>query len=201
MQTISKKISILSILANIFLAAPANANDEILLLSSHDSQIAVKMQNHRLVAKEVRKNLNYQVSDALSNHLVRAYDVRLISDKSDQNGPLFIVLSREPSRPNSMGRGYCGAGYEEYLLLIEISREKIELRDQFLLQSCLKSIAMVIDNGDDLDDAGNGLILNSDGSFSYRLLEDEASQERNLVLRDRRFKISLVPAQNHPAPE
>jgi hypothetical protein len=201
MQTISKKISILSILANIFLAAPANANDEILLLSSHDSQIAVKMQNHRLVAKEVRKNLNYQVSNALSNHLVRAYDVRLISDKSDQNGPLFIVLSREPSRPNSMGRGYCGAGYEEYLLLIEISREKIELRDQFLLQSCLKSIAMVIDNGDDLDDAGNGLILNSDGSFSYRLLEDEASQERNLVLRDRRFKISLVPAQNHPAPE
>jgi hypothetical protein len=157
----------------------------------------VKIRNNRLAAKEIRKNLDYQVSNAVSSHLLRAYNARIISDKSDQNGPLFIVLSREPSRPNSMGRGYCGAGYEEYLLLIEISRTKIELRDQFLLQSCLKSIAMLIENGDDLDDAGNGLIPNSDGSFSYRLLEDEASQERNLVLRDRRFKVSLVPARDH----
>jgi hypothetical protein len=196
-----KKISILSILANISLVAPANANDEILLLSSHDSQISVKIQNHRLVAKEARKNLNYQVSNALSNHLIRAYDVRLISDKSDQSGPLFIVLSREPSRPNSIGRGYCGAGYEEYLLLIEISHAKIELRDQFLLQSCLKSIAMLIDNGDDLDDAGNGLIANDDGSFSYRLLGDEPSKERTLLLRYRRFKVSLEPTKDHSKPK
>jgi hypothetical protein len=197
MQTMLKKIRTLFILVNIFLALPANANDEILIFSSHESQISVKIRNNRLAAKEIRKNLDYQVSNAVSSHLLRAYNARIISDKSDQNGPLFIVLSREPSRPNSMGRGYCGAGYEEYLLLIEISRTKIELRDQFLLQSCLKSIAMLIENGDDLDDAGNGLIPNSDGSFSYRLLEDEASQERNLVLRDRRFKVSLVPARDH----
>jgi hypothetical protein len=121
----------------------------------------------------------------------------MISDRSDQNGKLFIVLSREPSRPNSMGRGYCGAGYEEYLLLIEISGAKIELRDQFLLQSCLQSISMLIEHGDDLDDAGNGLIPNNDGSFSYRLLADAASQERNLLVHARRFKVSLTPARDH----
>jgi hypothetical protein len=201
MQTMSKKTKILYILFSIFFATPASAGDEILLLPSHDSQIAVKMQNHRMVAKEIRKNINYQVSHAVSNHLMRAYDARIISDKSDQNGPLFIVLSREPSRPNSMGRGYCGAGYEEYLLLIEISRTKIKLRDQFLLQSCLKSIAMLIENGDDLDDAGNGLTPNNDGSFSYRLLGDEASQERNLGLRDRQFKLSLIPSRDHSIPK
>jgi hypothetical protein len=192
-----KKIRNLCILVNIFFAIPASANNEVLLLSSHDSQISVKMQNHRLVAKEGRNNRNYQISNAVSDHLIRAYEARMISDKSDQNGPLFIVLSREPSRPNSMGRGYCGAGYEEYLLLIEISRSKIELRDQFLLQSCLKSISMLIDHGDDLDDAGNGLIPNNDGSFSYRLLEDEPSQERTLMLHDRRFKVGLVPIRDH----
>lgn len=201
MRTMSKKISILSILANFFYWTPASASDQILLLSSHDSQISVKMRNQRLTAKEVRKNLDYQVSRAVSNHLLPAYSTRVISDKSDQNGPLFLVLSREPSRPNSMGRGYCGAGYEEYLLLVETSHKKIELRDQFLLQSCLKSIAMLIENGDDLDDAANGLTPNSDGSFSYRLLEDDASMERNLVLHDRRIKVNLVPARDHFIPK
>lgn len=201
MQTMSKTIKALSILVTFSLSTPTSAGDQILLLSSHASQISLEMQNHRLVAKEFKKNLDYQISPAISKHLLRAYDARVISDKSDQNGPLFIVLSREPSRPNSMGRGYCGAGYEEYLLLIGISRTKIELRDQFLLQSCLKSIAMLIENGDDLDDAANGLIPNSDGSFSYRLLEDDASLERNLVLHDRRLKVSLVPARDHSIPK
>jgi hypothetical protein len=195
MPTMSKKIRILFVFLNIFFTIPAIANDEVLLLLSHDGQVSVKLQNHRWIAKKGRKT--YKVSSALSNHLVRTYDVRMITDKSDQNGPLFIVLSREPSRPNSMGTGYCGAGYEEYLLLIEISREKIELRDQFLLQSCLESISMLIEHGDDLDDAGNGLTHNNDGSYSYRLLRDKAGQERNLTIHDRKFKVSLVPATNH----
>jgi hypothetical protein len=96
-----------------------------------------------------------------------------------------------------MGRGYCGAGYEDYLLLLEISANKIVLRDQFLLQSCLKSISMLIEHGDDLDDAGNGLIPNHDGSFSYRLLEDKAEEERRIAIRARRFKVDIVPATDH----
>jgi hypothetical protein len=197
MRTILKKIKILLILASIFASLSASADDDVLLLSSHDVQVSVKMQNQRLIATENGKKLNYKISSAVSNHLMRAYDARMISDRSDQSGKLFIVLSREPSRPNSMGRGYCGAGYEEYLLLIEISGAKIELRDQFLLQSCLKSISMSIDHGDDLDDGGNGLIPNNDGSFSYRLLEDAATQERNLAVHARRFKVSLRPARDH----
>jgi hypothetical protein len=193
----SNKIKILIIFINLLTTISASANDEVLLLSSHDTHISLKIQNHRLIANEIGKKLNYKVSDALSSHLMRAYDVRTISEKIEKNGRLFIVLSREPSRPNALGRGYCGAGYEEYLLLIEISRAKIELRDNFLLQSCLKSISMLITEGDDLDDAGNGLIPNDDGSFSYRLLQDEATQERNLIVRDRRFKVNLVPATDH----
>lgn len=49
-----------------------------------------------------------------------------------------------------MGQGYCGAGYEDYLLLVEIRGKKLTLKDQFLLQSCLKSISMFIDQGDDI---------------------------------------------------
>jgi hypothetical protein len=196
MPTISRTIEIIGLSINIFATITARADDTLLLLSSHGTQVALKVQNHHLVAQELEKHLNYQFYNAVSGHLIRAYNAHIIADKSDQNGPLFIVLSREPSRPNAMGRGYCGAGYEEYLLLIEVTGSKIELRDQFLLQSCLKSISMFVDHGNDLNDAENGLILNSDGSFRYRLVDDEADQERNLVVRARRFKVSLVPAKN-----
>jgi hypothetical protein len=196
MSTISTTARTIGLFISIFTAITARADDTLLLLASHETQVALKLQNYHLVAQEFGKHLNYQVSKAVSRHLIRAYNAHIIANKSNQNGPLFIVLSREPSRPNAMGRGYCGAGYEEYLLLIEVTRSKIELRDQFLLQSCLKSISMFVDHGNDLDDAENGLIPNSDGSFSYRLIEDEADQERNLVVRALRFKVSLLPAKN-----
>jgi len=96
-----------------------------------------------------------------------------------------------------MGRGYCGAGHEFYLLLMEAGHNKIMLHDQLLLQSCLKSISMFVDHGSDMDTVENGLIANDDGSFRYRLLEDEANQERKLVVSRRRFEVSLVPVKNY----
>lgn len=76
-----------------------------------------------------------------------------------------------------MGQGYCGAGYEDYLLLVEIRGKKLTLKDQFLLQSCLKSISMFIDQGD--DNPSNGLTHEKDGSFTYRLVEDDYKKKED----------------------
>lgn len=96
------------------------------------------------------------MATGISKHLKQAEDVRLVGNSSNPEPQLFIVMIREPSLPNTMGRGYCGAGYEDYLLLVEILGRKLLLRDELLLQSCLKSIAMYLDQGD--DHPKNGLI-------------------------------------------
>lgn len=53
----------------------------------------------------------------------------------------FYLVTQEPSRENR-GAGYCGAGTEDILRLIEVSNRPLRLieQDKLLLQSCLESI-------------------------------------------------------------
>lgn len=53
----------------------------------------------------------------------------------------FYLVTQEPSRENR-GAGYCGAGTEDILRLIEIAKPPLRLieQDKLLLQSCLESI-------------------------------------------------------------
>ncbi|SCX72058.1 hypothetical protein [Variovorax sp. EL159] len=55
----------------------------------------------------------------------------------------FYLVTQEPSRENR-GAGYCGAGTEDILRLIEIAKPPLHLieRDKLLLQSCLESIEL-----------------------------------------------------------
>ena len=50
------------------------------------------------------------------------------------------------------GGGYCGAGTEDYLLLIEWQPRprKLVLRDRIQVQSCLRSMALQSDQGSEL---------------------------------------------------
>jgi hypothetical protein len=88
-----------------------------------------------------------------------------------------------------MGQGYCGAGYEDYLLLVEILKKELIFRDKFLLQSCIKSISVFIDQGD--DNPSNALIHEKDGSLSYRLVDDDYNNRRKLTIQKKRFKVEL----------
>jgi hypothetical protein len=174
-------------------ALPAVA-DDIMLLSVHGPRISIDIKEGRAVAKDKEKNIVYQVDRAISRHLIRGSDTRLISSESGSKEQLFIVLTREPSRPGAMGHGYCGAGYEDYLLLIEVLGRKLLLRDQFLVQSCLKSISMFIDQGD--DSPANGITRERDGSFSYRLVDDDYDKKRILKIKEKRLRIDLAPSSN-----
>ncbi len=181
----------------IFIAAfidQSAAATELLLQSPDGGRVTLNVKKQKVTARDNQNNIAYEVATGISKHLKRAGDVRLVGGPSNPESQLFIVMTREPSRPNAMGQGYCGAGYEDYLLLVEILERKLLLRDRFLLQSCLKSISMYIDQGD--DHSKNGLIDDKNGSLSYRLVDDDADKKRTLTVSDKHFKTGLVQDLN-----
>jgi hypothetical protein len=68
------------------------------------------------------------------------------------NRRIYFVLAVATSSVERAGTGFCGAGTEDKLVLIEWlgKARKLVLRDQFEIQSCLKSIALQSDQGGDL---------------------------------------------------
>lgn len=62
------------------------------------------------------------------------------------------LLLREASRARG-DASFCGAGHEDHLLLIKITKPVGVVMDDFLAQSCLKSISMDIDQFNELIDA------------------------------------------------
>jgi hypothetical protein len=196
MQTTSKKIRLLSCLLAFIatsIAPPVSATD-LSLSSPKGGRVVIHVKKQHVIAKDGDNNIMYDVAAGVSQHLIHADDIRLVGSANGPKDQLFIVMVREPSRPKSIGRGYCGAGYEDYLLLVEVLEKKLLLRDQLLLQSCLKSISIFIDQGD--DHPSNGLINQKDGSFIYRLVDDDADKNRVLAISDRHFKTKLVQAPN-----
>ena len=177
MQTISKKIrfSTSSAILLMTIIASSAVADDLLLPSSQGPRVVISTKKQRVIAKDKETNIDYKIENAVSRYLTRADSIRLIANESDQKTQLFIILSREPSRPGAMGQGYCGAGYEDYLLLVEMLNRELVLRDQLLLQSCLKSISLFLDQGD--DNPGNGLARNKDGSLIYRMVNDDYDKE------------------------
>ena len=55
----------------------------------------------------------------------------------------WLVL-REPSNSRG-GAGFCGAGHEDHLLLVNVANSFVRVTDDFLAQSCLLSISMNMD--------------------------------------------------------
>jgi hypothetical protein len=191
MRIISNSIRsyFLSLLAAV---APSAVAADLILPVTQDSNISIDVQNNRVIAKDTQKKALYKVDPSAVAHLKRAEDIRLIAYKSTTEISLFIILSHEPSRPGNMGQGYCGAGYEDYLLLVEPSKRKLVLRDKLLLQSCLNGKLIYMDSGG--DDPIKALIPGDDNSFNFRWEADNDDQTRSLTVRNGHFLVTLVPS-------
>ncbi len=64
-----------------------------------------------------------------------------------EGGPgvtLFVRTASNPGHPMD----YCGSGREDQVLLIEVRANRLVLLDRLLLDSCLRSIAVIADLGD-----------------------------------------------------
>jgi hypothetical protein len=99
---------------------------------------------------------------------------------------LFVLLVREPSRQNRAA-GYCGAGHEDYLLLVEAKNNKLKLLDKFLLQSCYKSLLLESDNDDEPEAALKIDPVRS--TITYRLDVDKADEARIIFASSTHFEI------------
>lgn len=60
---------------------------------------------------------------------------------------IWLVV-KIPSKPKSLGQGYCGAGTEDYLYMVEYDGAKLTYVDRFLVRSCLNNIE--VGHGEDL---------------------------------------------------
>jgi hypothetical protein len=191
MPIMLKKISLQMCLLCVFItyASPSIAMD-LTLPVSQDTRISMSVRNNRVTANDVEKNIAYRVDSSISAHMKKADEIQLLDYKSNTKNPLFIILSREPSRLGRMGMGYCGAGYEDYLLLVEPGNRKIVLRDKLLLQSCLEGKLIYNDAGG--DDITKLLIPGKNNSFHFRWESDDDNRQRNLTVRNGRFLMPLV---------
>ena len=96
----------------------------------------------------------------------------------------FVLVARIPSKkPQAMG--YCGAGYEDHLLLLAYDGTRTILRDDFLLQSCLQN--RTLDTGDS-DDILHALTVDSvQSSIRFRWLGDTGHKNHLLSIANGKF--------------
>jgi hypothetical protein len=187
LKRISLKIYLLCLLP--FYALPSLAADLLLPVNEHE-RIVISVRNSRVSAKDLGENIAYDVDRATSNHMKQADDIELLEYRTGVEDRLFVVLVRKFSRPGRMGQGHCGAGYEDYLLLIEPSNRKVMLRDELLLQSCLEGKLIDHDTGE--DDPTKLLIAGKNNSLYFRWESDDENRQRRLTVKNGRFRLTLV---------
>ena len=131
---------------------------------------------------------------SLTSHLMKADEAFFIF-KIKSNRNLFVVLLREPSNPKHR-TGYCGAGFEDFLLLIEITSKEAYLRDQFLLQSCIESRLLYSEmNEDSLEDPLKSIEIDKNNLLiKFEWLEEIQGNSRTIRVEDGHFVMHSTKA-------
>ena len=182
----TSKINSLKILA-VFVATlfSSIALADELILKAPTGSVRVVSEDGVVSARDKTGRKNYVMSKSFSRHLKQSSEATLINTYGDTRNPIFLIFTREPSRPNSLGRGYCGAGYEDYLLLAKIEKKIISVKDEYLLQSCLKTKSLRMETSD--EHPQNFLHLKADGSYDYEMIADEDQKLWNIRVSKEKF--------------
>ena len=105
------------------------------------------------------------------------------------NGKKFFwFVVKHPSKPQSFGKGFCGAGTEDYLYLIGFADAKLSYVDRLLVRSCLNNIE--VGHGEDLGkeqlvfEQKNGIV-----KFSQRRVNESKTSVDELTLTPAPHKI------------
>lgn len=100
----------------------------------------------------------------------------------------FWFVAKRPSKPQSFGKGFCGAGTEDYLYLIGFADAKLVYVDRLLVRSCLNNIE--VGYGEDLGkeqlvfEQKNGIV-----KFSQRRVNESKTSVEELTLTPTPHKI------------
>lgn len=148
--------------------------------SSHDWNVLVgKQAAIKIDGKQTR------VERSLQTRLRRAEAATFLTLELG-GGPVSSwrwLLLREASRARG-DASFCGAGHEDHLLLIKVTKSVGMVMDDFLAQSCLKSISMDMDQFNELIDA-----INIDEQAGQLSLQQSISCETDSFRQDVRLDV------------
>lgn len=151
MQITSRALALLMVIW-LMLPSSVSAADNVLTVPlSGDRVLSIDRSgsNARSWSSTDGRRTGLRLSRELRSMFTQASDVFAIGEAASDLGAvqsLALVVS-VPSRSGAP-LGYCGAGTEDYLLILSVERGALVVRDTLLLQSCLQSISLVSDSGD-----------------------------------------------------
>lgn len=101
----------------------------------------------------------------------------------------WMVL-RNSSRSRS-DAGFCGAGHEDRLILLQAQNGKVASLGNFTAQSCLSSISMDVDQLDELTAAFHQDPKTGDLTFQQSVSSEISSSRRSVKIRVRDGKVRI----------
>ncbi|MFC5740443.1 hypothetical protein [Dyella tabacisoli] len=178
----------ISFLLSILLAAGAHADCLKLrssagsyeLCKAHDKVLA--KDEHGALKLDPRISAPIDQSDDFF-----AVDAALPKAENSEAENSAVIYVRIPSAPNAGGRGYCGAGDEDYMLLVERKERSLRLLDRLLIQSCLKNISLASDQGYDPRHALKTGVSPVIASFDLLLPGDSPVKKKQVILKDNKL--------------
>ena len=103
-------------------------------------------------------------------------------------GKYFWLVAKLPSKPKSFGKGFCGAGTEDYIYLIGFGDAKLVYVDRMLTRSCLNNIE--VGHGEDLGKEQFAFEQNTGTvKFSQRRINETRTTVDELTLTPTSHKI------------
>lgn len=168
-----------------------SANADCVKLSAAAGHYALCETGNKVQANDVQGPLKL---DPKIISQIKASDEFFVIDAfpAPITGNHSVILARIPSVPDAGGRGYCGAGHEDYMLLVERKDRSLRLLDRLLIQSCLKNIDLASDQGDNPRLAIKTGIAPIIASFDLMSADDSPAKARQVVLKDN--KLLLIDA-------
>ena len=164
-------------------------NEQLELNLNKGARVNISLSDKKISAKFHSKKIDrlIETDKILAAHLLRTDEISYLFKVPSNARELFVVLSREPSRQNRSS-GFCGAGYEDFLLLIEVKKKQVVLADKFLLQSCLESILLDVNEG---EDPLRAIALDKvKSTITFSLLDELDSKKRIISIIDGHFTLT-----------
>lgn len=193
MSKIYKKIFLAVALLKFFSASSALATEISLHLESQNGksiELAIKNNTSRVAYDGETLKLDFESKKIFSS----SNAISTISPRSFilDGGEFIWLFIRIPSR-NSQGKGYCGAGTEDYLYLFNIKKKKFKKITQFRVQSCLKNLSIGIDELADIKESNKILLDQRTGTieFTQEMVDDQKATSKKIKLYPTKLGITV----------
>lgn len=154
----------------------------------HDGRVC--LSGNMLSARPLHCKISLSKSnvDADAFKLIDLADkVYFVQEKNEDGRRYFMLLLRIPSVPEARA-GYCGAGYEDILLAVGLNGKKLIYFDKFVIQSCLKAVAL---DSATPDDPLKSITVRADnGAIEFRWLINPDDRLHTLHMQSGKFVLN-----------